>query len=121
MDESLLQQGLDLMLFGMLTVVLFLSLLVFATSALSALVRRFGPPAPVLAPTAATRAGAAPADGPSPAVVAAITAAIARHRHVTATQRASSTVATATYATATDTAATHTAATGAAATDKEGP
>ncbi len=80
MDDSLLEQGLDLMLFGMLTVVLFLSLLVLATSALSAAVRRFAPSAPVPAPAAAARGGAVPAAGPSPAVVAAIGAAIARHR-----------------------------------------
>jgi oxaloacetate decarboxylase gamma subunit len=97
MDESLLQQGLDLMLFGMLTVVLFLSLLVLATSALSALVRRFGPPVPVPAPAAPSRATSTPAGGPSPAVVAAITAAIARHRQATATRRATSTDAASTY------------------------
>lgn len=110
MDESLLQQGLDLMLFGMLTVVLFLSLLVLATSALSALVRRFGPPVAVPAPAAAPRGAAAPAAGPSPAVVAAITAAIARHRHATATHHAASTDAAKTDVTSTD----------AASTEKEG-
>lgn len=92
MDESLLRQGLDLMLFGMLTVVLFLSLLVLATSALSALVRRFAPPAPVPAPAAAAPGGPVPARGPSPAVVAAIGAAIARHRQATASQAISSQV-----------------------------
>jgi oxaloacetate decarboxylase gamma subunit len=89
MDESLLRQGLDLMLFGMLTVVLFLSLLVLATSALSALVRRFAPPAPVPAPAAAAPGSAVPANGPSPAVVAAIGAAIARHRQATSCHAAS--------------------------------
>jgi oxaloacetate decarboxylase gamma subunit len=87
MDESLLRQGLDLMLFGMLTVVLFLSLLVLATSALSALVRRFAPPAPVPAAAVATRGGAGPGEGPSPAVVAAITAALARHRHANSSDK----------------------------------
>ena len=110
MDESLLQQGLDLMLFGMLTVVLFLSLLVLATSALSALVRRFGPAVPVTAPAAPSRATGVPAAGPSPAVVAAITVAIARHRQATATRRAAATGATSTDAASTD----------AASTDKEG-
>ncbi|KGE05156.1 OadG family transporter subunit [Pseudohaliea rubra] len=85
MEESLLQEGLDLMLFGMLTVVLFLALLVLATSALSAAVRRFAPPAP--APIAAPRSDAAAATDPSPAVVAAITAAIVRHRHATARRK----------------------------------
>jgi len=90
MDESLLRQGLDLMLFGMLTVIVFLALLVLATSALSALVRRFAPPAPAPAPTAAARGGAVPAGEPSPAVVAAISAAIARHRHAAACRASSS-------------------------------
>lgn len=85
MDESLLREGLDLMLFGMLTVVLFLSLLVLATTALSAVVRRFAPPAP--ASVAAPRSDAAAATDPSPAVVAAIAAAIVRHRHAPARRK----------------------------------
>ncbi|HKK22954.1 MAG TPA: OadG family transporter subunit [Pseudohaliea sp.] len=84
MEQNLLQEGLDLMLFGMLTVVLFLSLLVLATSALSALVQRFAPPAPVPVPP---QRGAAAVVDPAPAVVAAIAAAIARHRHVTSSQK----------------------------------
>ncbi|MHA7815548.1 MAG: OadG family transporter subunit [Pseudohaliea sp.] len=83
MDESLLHQGLDLMLFGMLTVVLFLSLLVLATGTLSALVRRFAPRVPAPAPAPAAPRGSAPPGAPSPAVVAAITAAVARHRQTT--------------------------------------
>ena len=92
MDESLLRQGLDLMLFGMLTVVVFLALLVLATSALSALVRRFAPPAPLPEPAWAAQRSAVPAQGPSPAVVAAISAAIARHRHAAAGRAAPSPV-----------------------------
>lgn len=102
MDESLLQQGLDLMLFGMLTVVLFLSLLVLATSALSALIRRFGPPVAVPAPAAVPQRASGSAQGPSPAVVAAITAAIARHRQATATHLVTSTDVTTTDVTTTD-------------------
>ena len=86
MDARLLQEGLDLMLFGMLTVVLFLSLLVLATSALSALVQRFAPPAP--APVQGPRRGGPGAAGPPPAVVAAISAAVARHRYLTASEAA---------------------------------
>ena len=68
MDGELLQQGLELMLAGMGTVFVFLTLLVFATTAMSALVRRFEP------------AKAPPTDGPTEEEVAAITAAITLHR-----------------------------------------
>ncbi len=68
MENDLLVQGLELMLAGMGTVFVFLTVLVFATSAMSALVRRF---APVAAPDA---------DGVTEDEVAAITAAITRHR-----------------------------------------
>lgn len=41
MSQSLLQQGLDLMIYGMGTVFLFLTLLVFGMSMMSSLVTRF--------------------------------------------------------------------------------
>ena len=68
MNGELLQQGLELMLAGMGTVFVFLTLLVFATTGMSALVRRFEP-APVEEP-----------DGPTEEEVTAITSAIALHR-----------------------------------------
>lgn len=68
MNIELFEQGLELMLAGMGTVFVFLTLLVFATTAMSALVQRFQP-APALEP-----------DGVSEEEVAAISAAIARHR-----------------------------------------
>ncbi len=43
MQESIMQQGLDLMLFGMGTVFVFLTILVFATVLMSKLVTRFFP------------------------------------------------------------------------------
>jgi oxaloacetate decarboxylase gamma subunit len=42
-QENLIEQGLELMLFGMGSVVIFLSLLVLATILMSRLVRRFLP------------------------------------------------------------------------------
>ena len=73
MEYSILEQGLDLMLYGMGTVFVFLTVLVFATRAMSALVGRFEPePAPV-----ATQPPAAAADEQ---LLAVISAAIHAHR-----------------------------------------
>ena len=67
MEESLLQEGAELVLAGMGTVFVFLTSLVFATSLMSWLVQRLAP------------AGAASGDV-SEEEVAAISAAIIRHR-----------------------------------------
>jgi len=67
-NGELLEQGIELMLAGMGTVFVFLTLLVFATSGMSALVRRFEP------------VQATEPDGATEEEVAAITAAIALHR-----------------------------------------
>jgi oxaloacetate decarboxylase gamma subunit len=68
--SDLITQGFELMLVGMGTVFVFLTILVFATTAMSKLVSRFFPPekVPVVV------------EGVSSEEVAAITAAIARHR-----------------------------------------
>ncbi len=71
MDGSLLNQGLTLMLAGMGTVFVFLSLLVGAMTVMSTVARRFEP--------VADSSGAG-ASGPSEEEVAAISAAISRHR-----------------------------------------
>lgn len=71
MDGSLLNQGLTLMLAGMGTVFVFLSLLVGAMTGMSSLARRFEPPADSPASGAA---------GPSEEEIAAIGAAISMHR-----------------------------------------
>lgn len=71
MDGSLLNQGLTLMLAGMGTVFVFLSLLVGAMTVMSRIARRFEPAAAV---------PGAGADGPSDEEVAAIGAAISMHR-----------------------------------------
>ena len=68
MDNTLLAQGLELMIAGMGTVFVFLSVLVVATTAMSALVRRFSAVPATVSETI------------SEDEVAAISAAIARHR-----------------------------------------
>ena len=82
-------QGLELMLYGMGMVVLFLVVLVYATRLLSALTRRYFPepaPAPAAArrpPVAASGAGVGPGmsdETIDPILVAAITAAVHAHR-----------------------------------------
>ena len=65
MEASLLNQGLGLMLVGMGTVFVFLTLLVIAMSVMAGIVRRVSPQA---------------VDGPGDDEVAAISAAIAAHR-----------------------------------------
>ncbi|MGB1142640.1 MAG: OadG family protein [Halioglobus sp.] len=80
MQEEIVAQGLELMLYGMGTVVVFLALLVVATGAMSRTVNRYFPEEPeVLAepvparqpvPTAATDAE----------LVAVISAAVQQHR-----------------------------------------
>ena len=70
MESSLIGQGLALMLVGMGTVFVFLTLLVATMSAMSAAVARFTPPAPPLGQPASE----------DPAVIAAIAAAVELHR-----------------------------------------
>jgi len=73
--DSPIIQGLELMVAGMGTVFVFLTLLIFATTGMSALVRRFTPaPAPE-------------ASGVSEEEVAAIAAAVARHRRSRGAQK----------------------------------
>ena len=71
MPEDLIARGLALMLFGMGTVISFLTLLVFATGAMSALVSRYGPE-----PPPQSQPGGPPA-GDVPLVIAA---ALRKHR-----------------------------------------
>lgn len=78
MSATLLEQGLELMYFGMGTVIVFLSLLVVVTSMMSSLARRFEQPERPAAVCSHKTEGAS--SGPTPAVVAAITAAVHEHR-----------------------------------------
>jgi oxaloacetate decarboxylase gamma subunit len=79
MQESIIQQGIDLMLFGMTTVFIFLSLLVIATTAMSSLVQRFAP-APELPEASKPTNSANPAPFNNPKLVRIIEAAIKQHR-----------------------------------------
>ena len=74
MTGNIISQGLELMLFGMGTVLVFLTLLVIVTSVMSALLNRFAP---------ATEPGDADATLPPAAdatLLAVISAAIHKHR-----------------------------------------
>lgn len=78
MQQDILQQGVDLMLFGMGTVFVFLTLLVIGTTIMSAFIQRFLPepePAPAPAPQPA-----APAGVTDPKLLAIIKAAVDQHR-----------------------------------------
>ena len=66
MQSTLLDKGIELMLVGMGTVIVFLALLVVAMSALAAVIKRL-PPASV--------------EGISDEEIVAVTAAIAQHRN----------------------------------------
>ncbi|MEH6785180.1 MAG: OadG family protein [Alcanivorax jadensis] len=75
--NTLMAQGLELMLIGMGVVFSFLIILVAVTSLMSVLVKRFGQaPAVIPAPTTPAPAG----DLPSPAVIKAIEKAVRLHR-----------------------------------------
>tara|TARA_B100000676_G_scaffold307106_1_gene364800 strand:+ start:332 stop:610 length:279 start_codon:yes stop_codon:yes gene_type:complete len=75
--NTLMAQGLELMLVGMGVVFSFLIILVAVTSLMSVLVKRFGA-APEVIPAPVTPAPAG--DLPSPAVIKAIEKAVRQHR-----------------------------------------
>lgn len=77
MQASIIDQGLELMLYGMGTVVVFLALLVVATTAMSSFVQRYFPEPEPEVP--APRKPAAPAGDAQ--LVAVISAAIHQHRN----------------------------------------
>ncbi len=72
MQESLIQQGVDMMLYGMGTVFIFLIVLVLAISLMSRLVAKFSPAAPLVPAETAE-----PVDALTAKI---IQAAIAKHR-----------------------------------------
>ena len=75
MQNQLLQQGIELMLYGMGTVLTFLVLLIFATIIMSSLLKRFGKPE-----AAAKAAPTATASGNDDHLIAAISTAIHKYR-----------------------------------------
>lgn len=79
MQESLLAQGFDLMVYGMGTVFVFLGLLIAVTVAISKVVVRFFPEAPV-APKTIKTLSPKPAAAVDPQTLAAIKAAVGQHR-----------------------------------------
>ena len=82
MAAGLFDQGLEIMVFGMGTVILFLTLLVFATRLMSMLVTRFSAPVPASNPGAEKISSAVPgASRVDPQTVAVITAAIHQYRN----------------------------------------
>lgn len=80
MQDTLIDQGISLMLYGMGTVFVFLTILVFATGLMSKVVRRLNPedkPIAVSTPTL----GQAP-NQPTSQILEAIKSAIAEHRKI---------------------------------------
>ena len=78
--DNLLSEGLELMVFGMGFVIVFLTVLVFATSAMSKVVGKYFPEAP--AQPAARKAAPAPAVAANnnDELIAVMTAAVHKHR-----------------------------------------
>ena len=77
MSASIVEQGVELMLFGMGTVIVFLGLLVLATTLMSRLVSRYFPePEPAVSPARV----ASPTSVADDELVAVIGAAIHQHR-----------------------------------------
>jgi oxaloacetate decarboxylase gamma subunit len=80
MSASLVSQGLELLVYGMGTVVVFLGLLVYATRLMSQVILRFFPE-PVVVPRTEKAASAAQENpAVSPELLAVIAAAVHQHR-----------------------------------------
>jgi len=77
MQNDIVAQGVELMVYGMGTVVVFLALLVVTTSLMSVLVTRYFPEPE---PLPANKTPASATAGNDPQLVAVIAAAIQRHR-----------------------------------------
>ena len=75
--DNLVSQGIELALFGMGTVFVFLVLLIFATRVMSLLVLRFAPEPSAISADTVAQAALSPDHG---RVVAIISAAITQHR-----------------------------------------
>lgn len=80
MSSSIIDQGLNLMLFGMGTVFVFLTILIFATGAMSKIITRYFPEKAVVATPRKKKAAALGATLVEPATLKIIQAAIEQHR-----------------------------------------
>ena len=87
MQETLIDQGVSLMIYGMGTVFVFLTILVFATGLMSKLVNKYAPTKVETAAVGKANSGAMVAgpsnsatEQPSPQVLEAIKQAISQHR-----------------------------------------
>ncbi len=87
LEPSLLEQGLQLLLYGMGTVVLFLVLLVFAMHLMSTLILRFFPEPQTAPPQPREVALDIPDESLDPVLVAAAVAAVHRHREASGAAR----------------------------------
>lgn len=82
MDNSLIQQGFSLMLFGMGTVFIFLTLLIFATGAMSKVILRWFPEKIIQPPAPKKKAvSTSGATSVAPATLKILQAAIDQHRN----------------------------------------
>lgn len=81
MQGSLIDQGFNLMLFGMGTVFIFLTILIFATSGMSKIISRYFPEKVVEAPVKKKKSAAVGAMSVAPATLKIIQAAIDQHRN----------------------------------------
>lgn len=81
MSSSLIDQGLNLMLFGMGTVFVFLTILIFATNAMSKLITRYLPEKIVEVAPKKKKSAAVGATSVAPATLKIIQAAIDTHRN----------------------------------------
>ncbi len=78
MQEDIIAQGLELMLYGMGTVVVFLALLVLATTGMSRAITRYFPEPVAASVKPRARTAAEPGDAE---LVAVISAAVQQHRN----------------------------------------
>ena len=79
MQDDIVGQGVELLVYGMATVVVFLALLVVITTAMSRLVTRYFPEAELAAAAPLQKATASRPDN-DPQLIAAISGAVHRHR-----------------------------------------
>ncbi len=78
MQQDIMQQGVDLVLYGMGSVFVFLTVLVIATTIMSSFVQRFLPDAPL--PQPAARPAPAASGVNDPKLLAILQAAVTEHR-----------------------------------------